>query len=779
MLLSFILRAASCSRLAAGLALVGLLTAAGAAQAQDATIFAPPAAPPVVRAVRAAGPVSVDGRLDEAAWRAAPVIRNFRQVEPLQGQPARPDTEVRIVFDEKNLYIGAFCPDSLGRAGLRAPDMRRDFGFFEHDLFGVGLDPFLTRRNVVSFQTNPYGAQRDLQAFDDNLFDRDWDALWKVRTTRTDSGWVAEMQLPWATLRYPARRKATDKTAAGKAAPAAAAADTVEWGLNFVRVARRRNQTSGFPGWPRAYTNARMSYAAVVRGLQPPPASANIRVQPYVVVQQDRRREGAGQPLDLDTKVKAGGDLKWALNPHAVLDLTVNTDFAQADADRQVINLRRFNVFFPERRQFFLENAGLFAPSTPLFQPFFSRTIGLGDNGLPLPLTGGARYTDRTVGRGIGGLYVHQRGEDFAGGQAPAHFGVGRFVKNYGKQNNVGVLVTSRTDEGGRENGQNSPGTPGPDPDPDGRGYGQNTTFTVDGLIRPVQPLTIQYLVSGSATRGRGGEGLAAYAQASYGTNQFFVSTSHTLIAAGYRPGMGFVARQDLIYHNQYGYLIWRPKWKPKFIRSIEPDFSSDVYQGARDGRFQEGAFAVSPLFLVLQNGGQLYLKLEHNRQNLPVDFDPVGILIAKGNYHYNRAVVRFATDPSSKLFFSITASGGGYYNGRLRTAAGTLRYSPSAHAALSVQGEYNQLRGVGITEQSQDAWLLGPELRLALNPRVQFTAFYQYSSAARQARWNVRASWEFQPLSYVYLVFNDLANRALDSSQQQTIAKVSYIKQF
>ncbi len=726
--------------------LLGSMLLAQMSYAQE--IFAPPATPPVVRAARATGPITVDGRLEEAAWQAASLIRNFRQVEPNQGQPARPDTHVRILFDAQNLYVGAFCPDSLGVKGVRAPDMRRDFEFSEHDLFGVGFDPFVTRRNVMSFQTNPYGAQRDLQVFDDNLSDRDWDALWKVRTTRTDSGWVAEMQLPWATLRYPSGSKSP--------------IDTVEWGINFVRLARRSNQTSGLPGWPRAYSYARMSYAAVVRGLQPPPAGANIRVAPYLVTQLERNRPGRDQPTARDTKVKVGGDVKWAINPHAVLDLTLNTDFAQADADRQVINLRRFNVFFPERRQFFLENAGLFAPSTPLFQPFFSRTIGLGDNGLPLPLTGGARYTDRTVGRGIGGLYVRQQGDDFAGGQTPAHFGVGRYLKNYGKQNNVGLLVTSRYDEAGQ-----------------GRGYGQNTTFTVDGLIRPTQPLTIQYLVSGSTTKGKSGEGLAGYASVSYSTNQFYVITSHSLITARYQPTMGFVARQDLIYHNPYGYLIWRPAWKPKFIRSIEPELAVEVYQGASDGRFQEGIFAASPLFLLLQNGGLMYFRLEHNRQNLPIDFNPVGIVIASGSYQYNRLEARFATDPSNKLYFGITGGTGGYYNGTLRRLATNLRYSPSAHASLSFDGEYNRLRGVGIEEQNQDAWLLGPELRLALNPRAQLTAFYQYSSASKLARWNVRASWEFKPLSYVYVVFNELGDNQLDSRQQQLISKVTYIKQF
>ncbi|GAA3976266.1 carbohydrate binding family 9 domain-containing protein [Hymenobacter antarcticus] len=734
--------------LLSGSMLLALLPVGRAAHAQE--IFAPPATPPVVRAVRAAGPVTVDGRLDEAAWRAAPVLKNFRQVEPYQGQPARPDTYVRIVFDARNLYIGALCPDSLGRRGVRAPDMRRDFGYFDQDLFGVAFDAFRTQRNATAFQTNPYGAQRDLQVFDDNLFDREWDALWKVRTTRTDSGWVAEMQLPWATLRYPGGGKKN------------AAADSAGWFVNFNRIARRQNQISGYPGYPRAYTTYRMGYVAELRGLQPPPASANIRVAPYTVVQQDRRRNAGDQPTNIDTKVKVGGDVKWALNPHAVLDLTVNTDFAQADADRQVINLRRFNVFFPERRQFFLENAALFAPSTPLFQPFFSRTIGLGDNGLPLPLTGGARYTDRTVGRGIGGLYVRQQQDDFAGGQNPAHFGVGRFLKNYGRQNNVGLLITSRYDEAG-----------------EGRAYGQNTTVSVDGLIRPSQPLTLSYLLSTSLTRGSGGEGVAGHVGASYSTNQYYVGIQHSLITERYLPVMGFVARQNLIYHNPSGYLIWRPRWKPKFIRSIEPGFDVQVYQGASDRRFQEGLARLYPLFLVFQSGARLVGLYELNRQHLPVDFNPVGLLIAKGQYTYHRGELSYNTDLSRKVSLSAFGATGGYFNGRLHTASGTLRYSPSAHAALSVQGEYNTLRGVGIGQENRDAWLLGPEARLSLNPRVQLTAFYQYSSAARLARWNVRASWEFQPLSYVYLVFNELDNSRLDSRQQQTIGKVSYIKQF
>lgn len=198
---------------------------------------------------------------------------------------------------------------------------------------GLNLDPFLDKRNAIVFQTNPYGVQRDLLAFDDAFFDREWDGYWKVRTTRTDSGYVAEMQIPWATIRYPK-------------------GEIQDWGIQFVRRSRRLGEQSSWSPYPRAYNPYRMPYAGLLKGIEPPAPSVNLRVQPYLLTNFNRQFEN-GKLVSEQFSPKIGGEIKWAITPHTVLDLTFNTDFAQADVDRQVQNLTRFSVLFPERRQFF------------------------------------------------------------------------------------------------------------------------------------------------------------------------------------------------------------------------------------------------------------------------------------------------------------------------------------------------------------------------------------------------------------------------------------------
>lgn len=256
-----------------GLLLIGFgLSCLGLhAQTPDPTVFQPVQPPKQIQAVRATGRLTINGRLDESDWQGAPSATGFFQAQPEQGKQPANDTRIRVLFDNKNVYIGAFCPDSLGRKALRLPDLRRDFDYFANDLVGVSFDPFRDQRNAQAFQTNPFGAQRDLLCADDALFDRDWDGYWKVRTTRTDSGWVAEMQLPWVTLRYPR----PDSTAQN-------------WGINFVRISRRINEQTFWSPVPRAYTVYRMTYAGLLTGLEPPPPSTNIRLQPYVLYEYNR-----------------------------------------------------------------------------------------------------------------------------------------------------------------------------------------------------------------------------------------------------------------------------------------------------------------------------------------------------------------------------------------------------------------------------------------------------------------------------------------------------------
>jgi hypothetical protein len=312
--------------------------------AQENLNFPPPLQAPILNAIPATERIVIDGKLTEKDWARAIAIDDFFRMEPRQGGKYLHKTEVKVVYDDKQIYFGVFCKDSLGEKGIRVQDLRRDFIYGENDIFYLQLDPQNTKRFCVSFQTTPYGNQRDLQVFDGNLKDNDWDALWSVRTTRTDSGYYAEFGIPFKSLRYD---NISNK-------------DSVAWGITFARLARRDYEQTVFPAIPQSYDPYRMTYAAKLVGLKLPEASSNIRISPYSLFQNDKNTDASGVNR-VTTKVKIGGEAKWAVNPHAVLDFTLNTDFAQADVDRVVNNLSRFNVLFPERRQFFLENNGIYA----------------------------------------------------------------------------------------------------------------------------------------------------------------------------------------------------------------------------------------------------------------------------------------------------------------------------------------------------------------------------------------------------------------------------------
>ncbi len=714
--------------------------------AQNAQNFPPPDKPPQVYARQALGAISVDGKLDEASWQVAPVIDDFFRMEPRQGGAYRYPTQVKILFDNKNLYFGVFARDSLGRKGVRVQDFRRDFVYGENDVIYIQLDPQNLRRYCVSFQATPLGTQRDLQVFDDSFSDKDWDAPWRVRTTVVDSGYFAEFAIPFKSLRY----ERTEN-------------DTVSWGLTLARLARRDYETTVFPAVPQAYSPYRMTYAAQLKGLQLPEPSLSLRVQPYGLYQYDRRTDETGQTT-AKQRFKAGGEIKWAVNPHAVLDVTFNTDFAQADVDRAVNNLTRFNVFFPEKRQFFLENSGVYAgANVDAIKPFFSRTIGLANaqfNADPVPIDAGLRYTDRTEKRTLAGLYVHQRGTEF---QGAANFGVLRYAKNYGSQNNVGVMLTHRLDEANSEIGFDQH---------------NNTTITVDGLMRPINEITIQYLASASQDNLPNNIGLAGSLYAGYTPNNMYLGWLSNIVSERYVPGMGFVFQNDVIQHNPGGYYIVRPKGKRwNWIRRWDPGVFVNYYQNASDGRFQSAEIDIFPVYFIFQDGGKFTGSILPTWEHF--FFQPLGIAVAPGNYYYTRYQLYYRSDASKKISSSLSYQWGNYYNGTLQEVEAGIRLAPVPNIAFSAEYTYNGIHNLGEEATNKDLHLLTGELRLAYNPRIRASAFYQYNTATQQGRWNVRGSWEFAPLSFLYLVFNDHSFRDSPLQNQSLIGKLTYLKQF
>jgi hypothetical protein len=732
-----------------------LLSYACIATAQDIKIFKPDPVKKKIEAVEISSTLKIDGKLDEEDWSKAKTSPRFTQVAPDQGAKPTFDTRVKVVYNNNYLYIGITCLDSMGKKAIRATDFKRDFDHMKHDLVNIGFDCFNDERNAVSFVINPYGVQRDYLAFDALYYDIEWDGLWRANTARTDSGWLAEVAIPWKTLRYPKSKETVQ-----------------DWGFQIYRNRRMTNELSGFSPFPLTFSASRMDYAGLLTNLKPPPPKTNIRIQPYVMTSFDRYH---GSDFEMknreETGLKAGGELKWAVNPNNVLDLTINTDFAQADVDRRVNNTTRFNVFYPERRQFFLENASLFGINVGLpsgtvgrtggpmqMQPFFSRSIGMNDGGEMIPIEAGGRFVHRSSKQNYGAVLMRQKGDSIT---SPANFFVGRFSENFGKQNRIGGLMTLK----------NQP-------------EGSNLTGTVDAFIRLKEAHSFNTMISYSGTTSSGKKGFAGITQYNYSTNTWKLWWTQSVVSKNFNPEMGFISRNNVIGTTPGFIRYFRGGKLPfkKWIRSFDPGVDVQFYHQASTGKLIERQVIIYPFYLNLQNAGYLGYGVNNIFQHLPATFSPLGIEIGPGDYRYIQHTVTASSDPSKKINAKGTINWGDYFNGRLTSGDLQAFFAPVPHISIGFQFNRNQFHSVGNNLISKTVDLYSFEGRFALNPRLQLSSFFQKNSENNLYNVNVRFSWEYQPLSFFYIVFNrhfydnELQYRQIE---EQLIAKVSFLKQF
>jgi hypothetical protein len=425
----------------------------------------------------------------------------------------------------------------------------------------------------------------------------------------------------------------------------------------------------------------------------------------------------------------------------------VNTDFAQADVDRQVVNLSRFSVFFPERRQFFLENASLFSPMLSehygqfQLRPFFSRRIGLDDDGNAIPIFVGGRYVHRDAHGALGMLAIRQGASTLRGAST---FGVARMTRNVGAVGRLGALVTSRLDEA---------------PESVDGSQRASAVATIDGYTRFGSYTVVQGMVSGSTpshdASGRFGHGLAGYITLQHYGPTWRPQWVQALITRDYAPASGFVSRRDVVMTNPTLGIDWRPSWMPRSLRRLFPYLSTNMYHSASDGRLVE-SFTEAYIDLNFNNGALMYPDIQHMYQRLDAPLSPVrGVTIQPGTYSYWRYNFYAYSDQSAKLAAGANLLTGGFYDRTLDEGTFSLRLAPSPYLTASVQYSLNRIRENGPTVVTH---LVSPEVRIALNPRVQFSTFAQYNSDARRSTWNGRFSWEFQPLSYLYVVYNERA---------------------
>lgn len=718
-----------------------LLASVALAQSNAPAFFEPPKpeAKRRLKVVRVKAPPVIDGELSDAAWDGAPPAGAFTEIEPVQGATPQHATEVWAVFDDDALYVAARLEQPGGWSAFNQRDLRRDFPVNESDSFGVILDTFGDGRNAFSFQVNPWGAQGDMQVVDDTLFEEKWDTVWRSATKRDARGWTVELAIPWKSLRF-----------GPKGTP---------WGVQFARRERGINEDSAWSPFPRNASPWRMPYAGVIEGLEtPPPRLLSLQVRPYVIARGEKVGDGAPTVAP-----SAGGEVTWTPIESAVVDLTVNTDFAETDVDRRVVNLSRFSVFFPERRQFFLESAGVFAAGLDgILQPFFSRAIGLSADGGPVPILAGARAVYRTPQRSAGALIVDTLETPEAPG---AVFAVGRYTHNLGDQSRVGAMLVGRHDlaQGGAEGVT-------------------NIVPVLDGLFR-AGPFTVSgsgMFSSTSTPSAPATFGGAGNVTASLQDNWGWLNVTGVGISPKFEARTGFVARPNIAGLTASGGLDYRPTWLPKAVRSFGPFVDGYALWGAGDGRFQEANVYFSPLWVLFQGGDEAWLFVEQSNQVLTDAFEPVPhVSFAPGRYDYARYGVSGYTQASRKVAFGAEISGGGYY--AASTLRGSLRASvqPIPHVSVSASWGYNRFWGPGVVGDFADTHLVLVETRLAVHPKLQLIGSYQRDTAGNAAVLNARLAWEFQPLSFIYVVFTDTrgAFTAPDAPvpEQRLVVKATY----
>ncbi len=685
-----------------------------------------------IRAVRVAESMRVDGKLNEAVYAAVPAMSDFVQQEPHEKTAATEKTEVWLFFDRDNVYVVGRCWESQPKRMI-VNEMRRDNGtILQNETFSFMFDTFYDRRNSVIFNVNAIGGRMDGQGADERQYSGDWNPIWKVAVGRFEGGWTVEAAVPFKSLRYrPGRAQI--------------------WGFNARRINRWKNETSYLSFVPASKGGTgtlQSSLAATVVGLEVVGGSRNLEIKPYVTsnVTTD---VAATTPTINQMGGDVGADMKYAVTQNLTADLTYNTDFAQVEADEQQVNLTRFSLFFPEKREFFLENQGTFSfggtnqgggggggggttiPSTndtPIL--FYSRRIGL-NQGRAVAILGGGRLTGR-AGRSAIGLLNIVSDRDQASGTAATNFSVVRVKRDVLRRSSVGLIATSRSH-------RQSAG-------------GSNETYGVDGTFAFFRNLAINTYWAKTHTDGRTTKDASYRAQLDYAADRYGAQLEHLFIGSAFNPEVGYLRRSDI--RRSYGLLRFSPRTQiTKAIRKFSYTGSmAYIENGNRrlESRDREGEFAIE-----FQNSDRFSVSYGNIYEYVPQPFsiDPT-VTLPVGGYSFASGRVGYNFGQQHTLAGSVLVESGTFYNGH-KTAVSLSRARLNLHPQVSIEPTYS-VNWVDVVQGSFTAQLIGSRLTYTMTPLMFVSALLQYNSSSGAIATNVRLRWEYQPGSEFFVVYNE-----------------------
>jgi hypothetical protein len=670
---------------------------------------------------KASSEIIIDGALDEKAWLDAAVATDFYMITPMDTSFAEVRTDVRMSYDDENLYLIVVNHHAM-EGPYMVESLRRDFSFGKNDNFLLFMDPFDDQTNGFSFGANAAGAQWDGIMSNGGSVDLSWDNKWTSKVTNYEDKWIFEAAIPFKSIRY--KKGIT------------------EWGINFSRLDLKTTEKSGWAPVPRQFPSASLAYTGILAwDNPPPPAGANVSLIPYVLGGVSKDFEKAGENV---YRREVGMDAKIGLTSSLSLDLTVNPDFSQVEVDRQVTNLDRFELFFPERRQFFLENGDLFANfGYSTIRPFFSRRIGLN-----VPIQYGARVSGRINKDWRIGAMTMQTAEMEENGLPSQNFTVMSLQRQVGARSNIGAIFVNK--QSLRYN---------PDATEEGKPvyseFNRNAGLEYN-LASSNNLWTGKAMVLQSFGPDNLGNGFVHAANLKYASGNLTWEWQHEYVSQDYTAEVGYVPRRGYYKINPSGSYLFFPKSEK--ILSHGPSLGSTFFWN------KEGVKTDNTTFLAYsirwRSQSKLMLWTAYDFVKLQRPFDPTnlgGEQLRTGSEHEWFAWgTEYTSKPQSVLTYAFSTRMGGYYeNGMRYNVTADLGYRFQPYVAIAMAANYNQIElrePWGTTR----FWLVGPRIDVTMTNTLFLTTFIQYNEQIENINVNARFQWRFKPASDLFLVYTD-----------------------
>ncbi len=689
-----------------------------------------------VAPVRVENGPQIDGRLDEEVWLQAAVIDEFVQQEPAEGEPATERTVVRLLYDAEALYLGVEAYDSEPD-GVIATEMRRDsLRLLDEDNFQVILDTFHDRRSGYMFVTSPLGAKLEQQVAEEgeggwrgrnsNNVNINWDGVWDVVSRRTAGGWVSEIAIPMVTLRFPRTEQQV-------------------WGVNFMRNIRRKNEQVFWAPISKEYTLTRVSLAGTMTGIGAVNRGLDLRMTPYMLAggRQDRATGTvAGGGLDGSGFNDYGLDVKYGVASGLNLDLTLNTDFAQVEVDEQQVNLTRFPLFFPEKRDFFLENAGMFNVGTPgsgfgrVADLFFTRRIGLSAGGQPTPIIGGARLTGKVNRHNVAAMNITTG----SFGNAGDNFFVGRYSRDILARSKVGGIVIDKQAVGSVFA-------------PDAGGVSHyNRTFAADTTLAVHRNLTMTGFVAKTQTPGLTSGDMASYARATWLSPAFHVYTEFADLQENFNPEVGFVPRLGIRTSKFHG--EWNPRPGRFNIRMFDPMWNITYTTDPHNRLLTRRIHNMIGTYFEDGSSVMFYFNDHFEQLDIPFPIRNTGVTVPAGTYRFGEWVFSYQSDPSRRLYTRTRYSPQTFFDGTRTDIQATVGLR--ATSRISAETIFNR-SDVDLPWGEFVADLASLRLDLTLSPTVTLRSLSQYNSLTGELSNSIRFNWIYSPGSDIYIAYDEM----------------------